>query len=96
MKINKLWITNAILDLCDTRWELKKMKKQDLEVAWQFNNVSRNIRKRMKQHEEKLLNELHEIITSGLSTGNSKTFDVQTKTDTHTKKQVGELETPVV
>lgn len=50
-KINKPWATNDILDLCDTRWELKKMKKADPGVAWQHSNVNRNItsRKRMKQ-----------------------------------------------
>lgn len=32
------WVTNNIPDLCDTRQELKKMKK-DHGVAWQNNNM---------------------------------------------------------
>lgn len=40
--VNKPWLMNAILALCDTRQELKKMK-EDPEVACQYSNVTRSI-----------------------------------------------------
>lgn len=54
--INKVWITNDILDFMYIRRALKKIEKIDSGVAWQYCDLNRNIRKIIKQTKENWLN----------------------------------------
>ena len=49
----KLWITAAILDLCDKRRELRK-KQFEPEVSEKYKEVNNNIKRCMKKDKRKL------------------------------------------
>lgn len=69
-KINKPWMSDDILNVCDT---LKKRRREATEVVWQYSCVDISRKSRTK---ENFFNEQCEIINSCLSKGNNKTaFD---------------------
>ena len=71
-KKNKPWVTEDILDLCDTRRELKKTKRVSPSAAQQYSVVNKDIRKKMKEAKEKWIFDQCDNIEAGMSKGNSK------------------------
>jgi hypothetical protein len=71
-KTNKPWITDDILNLCDKRQERKKKSKKDTETLGQYKATNKIIRTKVKQAQEKWLNEQCNIIENGLKKENNK------------------------
>ncbi|KAL8610857.1 hypothetical protein ACOMHN_056712 [Nucella lapillus] len=69
-KKNKPWVTEDILDLCDSRRELKKKKRSD--QAQHYNIINKNIRAKMKDAKENWITEQCNNIDKGMREGNSK------------------------
>ena len=71
-KKNKPWATDDILDLCDTRRDLKT-KRVSPSAAQQYSVVNKhiNIRKKMKEAKEKSISDQCDNIEAGMSKGNN-------------------------
>jgi len=70
-KVKKPWVTTDILDLCDKRRELKKMKCQTAR-ARQYKEVNQEIKKSMKKAKENWIEEQCCDIEDNLKKNNSK------------------------
>ena len=66
------WVTNDILDLCDTRRNLKGKRYTDPGAAEQYRTTNRLIRKKMTAAKEEWINQQCETIEEGMQFGNSK------------------------
>lgn len=71
-KKHQPWISNDILDLCDTRRALKKTKHSGPKEATEYRKANKLVRQKMKTAKEQWINDQCEIIEKGMETGNSK------------------------
>ena len=93
---NNPWVTDDILDLCDLRRSLKRIKKDDPEAGVQHALVNKTIKKRMREAKEKWITEQCENIDAGLRQGNSKaayaTLKTLTKNQQHTATIIEDMD----
>ena len=74
------WITNDILDLCDTRRNIKKTKNSTFETTEQYRTVNDTIRTEMIKAKEKCNSEQCDNIEKGIKeSNNKKAFDTMKK-----------------
>ncbi|CAH8851413.1 unnamed protein product, partial [Trichobilharzia szidati] len=68
----KPWVTDDILNLCDTRRELKKKKGLNSQYREEYRTVDKEIRSKMKRAKEGWITEQCNIIDNSLRGGNNK------------------------
>ena len=83
--VKKPWVTNDVLDLCDKRRELKKMKS-DTEGAKEYRAINQDVKKAMKKAKENWIAEQCQSIEDNLKKNNSKKAYQLVKDLTSTKK----------
>ena len=82
----KPWVTDDILNLCDTRRELKKKKGTNHQFKEEYRTVDKEIRSKMKGAKEDWITEQCDNIDSSLKDGNSKKAFETLKKLTNTKQ----------
>ena len=71
-KIHKPWISNEILDLCDTRRQLKKHKFVDQVGATNYREANNQVRSKLRKAKQQWIEDQCDRIDEEMKRGNSK------------------------